>query len=95
MDKFEVVIFSSRSGQDGGIRAMQNWLRFWSKKIFPELAEANKIINVFCMGNTADEHRWPITKPPAFVTLDDRALTFDGNWPELSELEKFKPWNKV
>ena len=32
-------------------------------------------------------------KPPAFLTLDDRAMTFTGRWPNVSDLRKFKPWN--
>ena len=38
--------------------------------------------------------KWPIFKPPAAVTIDDRALTFNGIWPALDELARFKPWNK-
>lgn len=39
----------------------------------------------------------PITceKPPAFLTLDDRAQTFTGTWPDPDELLQFKPWNMV
>lgn len=33
-------------------------------------------------------------KPPAFVTLDDRAITFEGVWPSIQRLKEFKPWNK-
>ena len=33
-------------------------------------------------------------KPPAFITLDDRALTFDGTFPDPESLLGFKPWNK-
>lgn len=34
-------------------------------------------------------------KPPANVTIDDRALTFTGNWNDfpLEKLLNFKPWN--
>ena len=32
--------------------------------------------------------------PSACVTLDDRALTFTGPWPDLEELARFKPWNR-
>lgn len=37
---------------------------------------------------------WPTHKPPALVTLDDRAITFMGKWPDVGQLKKFKPWNK-
>ena len=36
--------------------------------------------------------QWPVYKPPAAVTLDDRALTFDGTWPDLETIFNFKPW---
>lgn len=37
---------------------------------------------------------FPKHKPPAMVTLDDRALTFTGEWPELADLLAFRPWYK-
>lgn len=37
---------------------------------------------------------WPSEKPPAFVTIDDRAIQFNGTWPSLDELANFKPWYK-
>lgn len=39
------------------------------------------------------EIQWPLHKPPAMVTIDDRAITFTGAWPELAALRSFKPWN--
>lgn len=33
-------------------------------------------------------------KPPALVTIDDRAITFTGEWPSVESLLTFKPWNK-
>lgn len=38
--------------------------------------------------------KFPSTKPPAFITIDDRAITFKGEWPNVEELLRFKPWNK-
>ena len=33
-------------------------------------------------------------KPPAFLSIDDRALRFDGIFLNPKELIKFKPWNR-
>jgi len=78
--QFKLVIYSSRSSTDEGRLAMGKWL--------------------------ADKMRqWqgePITlhmaaeKPPAWITIDDRAIRFTGDWqaPELvpDTLRAFKPW---
>jgi len=41
-----------------------------------------------------DRIQFPLVKPPAHVALDDRALTFDGQFPDVEFLKSFKPWNK-
>ena len=37
---------------------------------------------------------WPISKPPANMTIDDRAFCFEGEWPDPVELRDFLPWGK-
>jgi hypothetical protein len=37
---------------------------------------------------------FPTDKPGAMVSIDDRAITFMGQWPDIELLRSFKPWNK-
>lgn len=37
---------------------------------------------------------WPLFKPSSMVTIDDRAITFTGQWPTVTSLMGFRPWNK-
>lgn len=89
---FDVQIYSSRSASDNGREAMRTWLEYWARKELPNDEAsgwaANGLINFF---NRTTQ--WPIAKPPAFVTIDDRAITFTGVWPEIETLKAFKPWN--
>jgi hypothetical protein len=83
--QFDVVIFSSRSNQRGGIAAMKKWLKDHAGDL--------------CWYETPDgpgleDVRFVTEKPPALVTIDDRAITFDGTWPSLEAIKGFKPWNK-
>lgn len=38
--------------------------------------------------------KWPLFKPAALITIDDRAITFNGQWPTTEEINQFKPWYK-
>ena len=87
MDLFTVAIFSSRSNQPGGLKAMREWIGFWS------VDDEHGFPDTFDHGIWGSI-QWPTEKPAAFVTLDDRAIQFDGTWPNISDLREFKPWNK-
>lgn len=76
---FRVAIFSSRSNQPGGLEAMKDYIAVNSEMGFHD---------------PIDGIEWPLEKPAAMVTIDDRALTFDGTWPAMAELKAFQPWNK-
>lgn len=96
IDHFTVVIFSSRSHQEGGTIAMQIYLEYWARRDLPNDEAsgwaANKVINAIAWNKQA----WPKEKPSAFLSIDDRALQFCGNWAmyDPQQLLKFKPWNK-
>ena len=51
----------------------------------PNYSQVSEVLNAI---------KWPTEKPPAMVTLDDRAITFTGEWPSIETLLAFKPWNK-
>lgn len=83
---FRVAIFSSRSHQPGGQVAMRTWLGGHI------IADEPGIVMQDPPWFAAIE--WPTEKPPALVTIDDRAITFTGTWPSIETLMAFKPWNK-
>lgn len=81
---FDVVIFSSRSNQKGGPYAMYTWLQKHAGAAWYETSA----------GPGLEDVRFVLEKPPALVTIDDRAITFTGEWPSMETLKNFKPWNK-
>lgn len=81
---WEVHIYSSRSHQAGGIVAMRNWLRVEAEGCWYDSPAGPGLENV----------KFPDHKPSALVTIDDRAITFTGEWPSFDIIKNFKPWNK-
>ncbi len=76
---FRVAIFSSRSHQTNGQHAMRDYIIRHSE---PDPR------------GPIEGLEWPLEKPPALITIDDRAITFTGTWPDMKTLLEFKPWNK-
>lgn len=84
---FDVQVYSSRSHQPGGIDAMMDWLARWEGEWRDEQAAVPRtslLLNI----------KFPTEKPSAMISIDDRALTFTGEWPAMDVLLAFKPWNK-
>lgn len=94
LKNFEVVIFSSRSHQSGGVRAMQLWFEFWARRELPNDEASGYAANAVINGIAWRKEAWPVEKPPAFISIDDRGLLFTGEWPNVTDLLAFKPWNK-
>lgn len=82
MADWDVVIHSSRSAAFGAVQAMRAWLEHHAGEMWEDSGRGPGLRNV----------RFVRYKPPAMVTIDDRALTFQGVWPNPVELKNFKPW---
>ena len=74
-----VQIYSSRSKTRAGINAMKKWLI--ENGLEKEYIDDNIL-------------KFPTKKPAAWLTIDDRAICFNGKFPSTKEIEEFKPWNK-
>lgn len=89
-EHFHIVIYSSRSKTREGIEAMRQWLndqeKLWLINTYPD--DDSDWSNI-------KDIEFAHEKPSAFLTIDDRAITFAGSWEELDpeELHRFKPWN--
>lgn len=87
---WKVAIFSSRTNQPGGLAAMQDYM----KDRYGECCRAGRDEDVEMWWASYEDIDWPTEKPPAVITIDDRAVTFTGTWPTMDFLKNFKPWNK-
>jgi hypothetical protein len=85
---FHIAIYSSRSKDNAGVMAMGAWLH----------EERNKWISSSGQRHPTEplEIEFAHEKPAAWLTIDDRAFCFTGDWthPALSveALLQFKPW---
>jgi hypothetical protein len=84
---WSVNIYSSRTSQPGGIEAMRSWLLTFAIHEWGDKDFADQFVAAMA---------FPEQKPAALLTIDDRAVCFEGDWSELDpyELTQFKPWNK-
>lgn len=84
---WNVAIYSSRSKEPGAIEAMQRWFCKHADNEFQGLVNGDMLLSVL---------DFPTQKPPANMTIDDRALCFEGSWATIDAkaLLDFKPWNK-
>lgn len=95
VDVFDVQIFSSRTHQLGGIEAMKAFIWDALAHYFdcPFAGDPRGLDRALAV---RDAITYPTEKPPAMVSIDDRALCFTGNWADFDpkRLKEFQPWNK-
>lgn len=79
---YEVHIVSSRLNQPGGMAATRRAISGWLLDVFGE-EQAKEILRSV---------EFTVHKPPASLTIDDRAFLFRGVWPTVAEVRAFHPW---
>ena len=89
---FEVAIYSSRSKDPELLHKMKYWisLELYKYLFFLEGYNCKPLepLELF------DKLTFPTQKPAAFLTIDDRAICFEGVFPSDEEIKNFTPWNK-
>ena len=108
LEHFQVAILSSRSHQLGGRYAMKRWLRKhlieagqdcaatpeWWQRQMSKTAFADPWDDevAYATSKIIKQIQWPKHKPPATLSIDDRAMRFSGVWPSFEAIQKFKPY---
>lgn len=90
--QFRVAIHSSRSEAVEGRDAMRDWFVANAIEHFMYHADVKFSPREDALLLVA-KLEFPIYKPKAMVTLDDRAVTFKGYWPDIGMLRGFVAWN--
>jgi hypothetical protein len=84
---FKLVIYSSRSSTDAGRLAMGKWLAIKMHEWLLDKGGTRQPV----------EFTMSAEKPAAFLTIDDRAIQFQGRWGDRDlkpeRLMYFRPWN--
>lgn len=107
---FDGVLHSYSSGWQGAdvildppVDSAQEFVRQASKPFHVVVfsSRSNQPGGIDAMRTWCAKHGFPVDKmtfatekPPATVSIDDRAITFTGKWPSVSDLMAFTPWNK-
>lgn len=84
---YRVAIYSTRSKSLRGRRAMQAYL----ERHIIEHFGVDRVGADDCYGAI----QWPWFKPPALITIDDRAWRFTGMFPTVDEIKAFRTWQQT
>ena len=73
----------------GELKDIPEWL---SKRIPFDFGEPFYISFEYYIKDVINNIKFPKHKPPALLTIDDRAIQFKGEWPTLDFIQTFKPY---
>jgi hypothetical protein len=94
---FRVAVYSSRSEFERGRQAMLGWFEYHAGDQYSVPLTESDAVAQRMMERGAEllaRLEFPAHKPAALVTIDDRAVTFTGTWPDIGMLRGFIPWNQ-
>lgn len=87
--QFKLVIYSSRSKTVAGVTAMGQWLHQQRHAWIKAGGQRDPVMPL--------EIEFAHEKPPAWLTIDDRAIHFTGDWTDQAlsaeAMRAFRPWN--
>ena len=91
-EQYDLVVFSSRSKSILLCNRMKAYLDIQAA----QFCARNSAYDKQTVFKAVDSLRFATEKPAAWLSIDDRAITFKGNWSEITEtfIDSFKPWNK-
>lgn len=89
---------------EGAIMYLRNALEYFDVQIYSSRswqpgginAMQEWLLKVSDDSSLVERIGWPDAKPAAFLTIDDRAICFQGSFSDIhpATLLNFKPWNK-
>jgi hypothetical protein len=85
VQKFDVVIFTTRGKTWRGRRAVRAWIKQHADSLWYPSPDTRGV----------EEITVTAVKPAALVYIDDRAWRFEGRFPKPQEVHDAKPWHKV
>lgn len=98
----DLVVYSSRSKEREGTLAMANWLISQAAAVGWQLTmpfdeDMRRIRLLHAWDANVIVLRFAHEKPAAWITIDDRAIRFTGDWADsaltVESLLAFRPWN--
>lgn len=93
---FSIAIHSSRNSKSGSVEAIKSWLRRYLREHLRSKDVQSSYRNIEGeVERILMRIHYPSLKPAAHVILDDRAMTFTGQWPSIDELQTFKSWTEA
>lgn len=85
---------------DGAFEMIYEYMEHFKVHIYSTRSNAGRGIDAMVQWfayhgfERLDELYFPMEKSPALLTIDDRAFCFEGTFPSVEWIKKFKPWNK-